>query len=118
MAKDIPSNQKRAIISGSIYRHMIEARSLAQRHTLTKQEFEDYIFATTDLLHNAADMLDNDNSLDSFSLTRMQGEANHLIFEDSKASEFAKLVRDEICEAMRSIDSTESRKPTQAQTSS
>ena len=106
MVEDIPSNQKRTVISGIIYRHLIEARSMAQRRDLSKQEFEDYIFATTDLLHNAANMLESDKSLDEFSLTRMQGEANHLIFEDGIASEFAQLVRDEICEAMRSIDST------------
>ena len=106
MAQDISSDQKRTILSGIIYRHMIEARSLAHRRVLTKQEFEDYIFATTDLLHNAANMLESDQSLDSFSLARMQGEANHLIFEKSIASEFAQFVRDEICEAMRSIDSS------------
>ena len=100
MVDDIPSNQKRAIISGIIYRYMIEARSLAQRRVLTKQEFEDYIFATTDLLHNAADALENDESLDGFSLARLKDEADHLKSAGNIASEFAKLVSDEISHAL------------------
>ena len=92
----IPLDKKRAVISSIIYRHMIETRSLAQRRALSKQEFEDYIFATTDLLHNAADFLRDDDSLDSFSFTWMQDEANFWISRGGKAGKFAQFVCDEI----------------------